>query len=1152
MLAIGDNVEHETFGCGIVEDLLGDLAKVNFFGECLDIALSELTKKSSYMPVVEKNGSPPGNSEGRLFRRSLEAINLGVVPPDPSQLVELTIGSKPLRKQIQGWLQLASKDGLSKVVFGYYGAGKTHHLSVIRCMALQAGWAVAFLEFDPKSADPAKPHLVYRNLMSRIEFPEREDGSETRGFLGLVREVRAQWDSKCIKTLKYFSASPWFSRGFKVLLQYAHREDDPEYVAACMWLAGDNKALTKISQMGKAKKYNQKIPRMPMTNETSEIYVNHLVVVNELCRALGYKGLAIILDEAEHVRGYNVQRKNRANNFFDLLARSAHPPLLGVSDPLLNEHGISLPQYWKEGPHFALFVGLTEADTFIDPSVSLRDACVFLHQDTDRIFLSPPSVSDYQEWCCDFLGRCSKIFPSETEILASSKNCKKIALALGTLLSETDEDMVVLRIWIKLAGLVPCIILSGNISSVDMLISVVTSAAREATGKYPSLGALSLSSLVPAMMPDAWPIFFHYRKPRAIQEEATPPILRGASVLICSPTASGKTEAAVAPLYQRHISFKRSGLSTVYVVPTKALVNDMYFRLRDYFTAGGNVGIVLRYTGDHHDISKPDQAFILIATPEALDSLQLRRPHLFEGVRAVVIDEIHFLHGHARGQQLRYVVDRIRGNVKTTVSAKDVFQLVGMSASIDNIEQVKETWLGSDAIIVSNSDKRSIEMVLVSVPEGKLEETAHDIAKECRYWLESSGSGKALVFANTRNDAHILSIALREVLNDTLWAVFLHIGVLSASERDRVEGELKTARSYVCVATSTLEIGIDIGAIDSILLLHPPYSVSGFLQRIGRGNRKSDMCRVAALYRSDNELQLYEAMFNLAQAGSVDGLYEYDRPSVRYQQVLSLAWRGVQSEDPLTRENIVMKTGGHRHDDVVDDMLSQGYLRDRQGLLIPSDDIMDEADLRTIHSVIASSGRRQIIDAKSGEVVAEVEGTVKAGITFLDGHLKKVGIGSGGRIYLESKEIGTSVIARLPATSGRGGLSRLLCWELARLRKVDPRKWVLSEGYLRTWGGKANNKILSLLCRQQGIAMTSKPDDYGLSGLPSDIEITPAIVGSWAEKMSSDGCISSADASWFIGPSAYYGRLGKELQKKEALNSVPFDSFWAWVRACAE
>ena len=653
------------------------------------------------------------------------------------------------------------------------------------------------------------------------------------------------------------------------------------------------------------------------------------------------------------------------------------------------------------------------------------------------------------------------------------------------------------------------------------------------------------------MMPDAWSLFFHHRNLLKVQAEAIPHILKGDSVLISSPTASGKTEAVIAPLYQRHISFKRNKLSLVYVAPTKALVNDIYFRLRDYYATGGNAEMILRYTGDHHDIETPESAFVLIATPEALDSLQLTRPNMFENVRAIIFDEIHFLHGNARGQQLRYVASRIKGNTKAPASPKDVFQYIGMSASINNLEYVKDIWIDKDAVIIANQDRRKIEMTYIEIPAGKIEDNANAIAAAARKWIESTQTEKGLFFANTRNEAHMLSIALNSTFKGSIWTIFLHIGILSAQERDRVENEMKTCKAYICVATSTLEIGIDIGTIDAILLLSPPGSVSAFLQRIGRGNRRSDICRVIAFYRNDIEKLLYKAKLNLSEAGSLDDVHEYDRPSVRFQQVLSLAWHGVRSSSPLTIKNISEKTGGFSHDDVIHDMLSQGFLIERQKALIPSDDLMDEGDRRNIHTVIGAPAGRQIIDAKTGQIVARLEGQIGEGLVFLNGHLKEIKDTLSNQVFLETKDRKSQqTISKLPATRGKRGLSWTVCWELAKQLNFDSHRWDLSNGYLRTWGGKVNNHILAHLCRSHGIKEALKADDFGVSGILPEHNVNVDIVTQWVETFDRDTSFTLKEANWFREPTAYYTKLGTTLKKTEALNSIPMEGFVNWLNAC--
>ena len=117
-----------------------------------------------------------------------------------------------------------------------------------------------------------------------------------------------------------------------------------------------------------------------------------------------------------------------------------------------------------------------------------------------------------------------------------------------------------------------------------------------------------------------------------------PEIVSGHQVLFAAPTASGKTEAAVTPLFQRHLSFRRQSLSTIYVAPIKALVNDLHKRLVGYL-GGSFPSAIARYTGDRHELKSSSGVFCLLATPEALNSLQLRRPKALADVRAVIADE---------------------------------------------------------------------------------------------------------------------------------------------------------------------------------------------------------------------------------------------------------------------------------------------------------------------------------------------------------------------------------------------------------------------------------------------------------------------------------------------------------------------------------
>ena len=480
-VTIGDIVEHFEFGPGKVLELLGTNATIDFFGEEIGCNVNELKVKKAFAPNVAAH-TKSNNKNKIAFRRGFEAINLGVVPPDSSSLIDMSIGGEQVSDEVRSSLNNIDSHGLCKVVFGNYGTGKSHYLHLVRSIALESGWVVSYLEFDPKAVDPAKPHLVYREIMSKLKFPEREDGTVTQGFRGLVKEIRKKWPT--IRDQPYFKKNPWFRYGLETLQFYPHNEEQ-EYISACSWLAGQYVSITGPGSIRTlARGTNVKpmtIPNMPKIKETGEIYVFHLIVVNEICNALGYKGFLIILDEAEHVCGYNVTRKERANNFFDLLARSAHLPL-GEGSPVLNDHGHDFPRFWDNGPHFGLYVGLTEGDIFENAYISLRDACVFLHTEGDQITLDIPSRDDYEVWCLNLLANFHKHYPEKTELLSSSNDRKMVAKTLADEFEDKEDSDLVIRIWVKLACLVPSVILARGVESIDDIITIIQDAVMELTG----------------------------------------------------------------------------------------------------------------------------------------------------------------------------------------------------------------------------------------------------------------------------------------------------------------------------------------------------------------------------------------------------------------------------------------------------------------------------------------------------------------------------------------------------------------------------------------------------------------------------------------------------------------------------------------------
>jgi hypothetical protein len=189
--------------------------------------------------------------------------------------------------------------------------------------------------------------------------------------------------------------------------------------------------------------------------------------------------LALILDEAEHVRGYSVNRRDKANNLFDLLARAAHPPLPNDRPPARNDHELRIPNFWNTGPHFALFVGLTPNDIFSDPNIPLRDACAFLFDERDQVTLRPPRPAAYRSWCDGFFAQCSRHM-EYLPVLSEPEDRARIVEILGAAFGEVPATERVMRVWVKLAALAPAILMCDRVRSVEDLSGQVKNACDEA------------------------------------------------------------------------------------------------------------------------------------------------------------------------------------------------------------------------------------------------------------------------------------------------------------------------------------------------------------------------------------------------------------------------------------------------------------------------------------------------------------------------------------------------------------------------------------------------------------------------------------------------------------------------------------------------
>ena len=227
--------------------------------------------------------------------------------------------------------------------------------------------------------------------------------------------------------------------------------------------------------------------------------------------------------------------------------------------------------------------------------------------------------------------------------------------------------------------------------------------------------ALTLKS----RLPRTWPPFFaRHGTFTPAQLAAIPPLLDGQNVILCAPTASGKTEAALAPLIERHLPPARTThhVTLLYLLPTRALINDVANRLA---TPLETLRVTLAVkTRDVNTFDPRRPADLLLTTPESLDALLATNPKTLANVRAVVIDELHVLDGGVRGDQLRAVLNRLR-QVRAYAAHSgdapdDQIQYVALSATLAEPAPAAARYFPA-AQVISVPGGRTLEVELLAM-----------------------------------------------------------------------------------------------------------------------------------------------------------------------------------------------------------------------------------------------------------------------------------------------------------------------------------------------------------------------------------------------------------------------------------------------------
>ena len=350
---------------------------------------------------------------------------------------------------------------------------------------------------------------------------------------------------------------------------------------------------------------------------------------------------------------------------------------------------------------------------------------------------------------------------------------------------------------------------------------------------------------------------------RPFQINVIEPILCGRDVILQAATGSGKTEAVLAPCLERVICASEPQ-SIIYVVPTRALVHDLHRRLEPILHDRLGLQLGIR-TGDVKRLPS-GRADLLLTTPESLDVMlgsSNREVQLFlQAVTTIAVDEVHQLVDGYRGRHLAYLVQRLeRLNHRR-------LQKIALSATLAGPDAIRDRFgFGPETVWMPNSVQRQIRPHLIHLKRELEELVAFIDDLALRF-----NARKILLFANSRSRCDQLYSWLSQQ-GYFQQSVFLHYSNLKLQQRQTVERQFQRRREALCIATSTLELGIDVGDVDSVILYEPPESVTTFLQRIGRAGRQSQTTTFWGICRGQGAgLQLLQflALYNLAQGGDVE------------------------------------------------------------------------------------------------------------------------------------------------------------------------------------------------------------------------------------------------------------------------------------------
>lgn len=467
-----------------------------------------------------------------------------------------------------------------------------------------------------------------------------------------------------------------------------------------------------------------------------------------------------------------------------------------------------------------------------------------------------------------------------------------------------------------------------------------------------------------------------------VQKLAIPRISAGENLIIGAPTGYGKTLAAFLPFLDK-IDTNGNKLELLYITPLRSLNRDIF---KNVIAISNKMGVEIDIRhGDTSATERSNQAKVpphcLITTPETLQSMFLSKrlvEHL-KGIKYVIVDEVQSLMESKRGTQFSVGLERLRRLA--------TFQIVGLSATISDFKATKE-FLGCDDIIEFKGEKKyDIDVVYPNIKQedettASREGMSEVVANSLRYISKELKSSKStLIFTNTRETAELLGSRLSKFLKDKHLEV--HHSSLSKEVRTEIENKFKVGEVDLMIATSSLELGIDIGDVDLVIQYMSPRQVIKLIQRVGRSNHKRSGIAEGRLLTINLDDYLESLAINDARVGNELEVIPLPMGSldILAQQIVGAIIDGVGKPaeifDMIRRTYAYRELKRERFDKVLDFLIKhylvryygEGLIRTKRGLLFYIQNISSIPDRKTF--VVVDSQLNKKIGVLDEGFVAE-------------------------------------------------------------------------------------------------------------------------------------------------------------------------------------